>query len=32
MKKDKQKIRVLNRLVDYYGFQHWWEDENRISD
>lgn len=32
MKTDKQKIQVLNRLVEYYGFQYWWEDENRISD
>ncbi|EDP68180.1 hypothetical protein CAT7_11385 [Carnobacterium sp. AT7] len=32
MKTDKQKIQVLNQLVDYYGFQHWWEDDNRISD
>lgn len=32
MKTDNQKIQVLNRLVDYYGFQHWWEEDNRISD
>ncbi|MGX7244942.1 endonuclease III domain-containing protein [Enterococcus quebecensis] len=32
MKTDKDKLRVLNNLVDHYGYQHWWEDENRLSD
>ncbi|MEI5993209.1 endonuclease III domain-containing protein [Candidatus Enterococcus mansonii] len=32
MKTDELKIQVLNRLVQHYGFQHWWEDENRLSD
>ncbi|MTD40067.1 endonuclease III domain-containing protein [Erwinia sp. CPCC 100877] len=31
-KTDEEKIRILNRLVEHYGFQHWWEDKNRISD
>lgn len=31
-KTDQQKIEILNRLVTHYGFQHWWEDENPISD
>lgn len=29
---DKDKIRVLNKLVAHYGIQYWWEDENRIKD
>ena len=32
MKADKQKIQVLNQLVDHYGFQHWWEYDNCMSD
>lgn len=32
LEEDRQKIKILNRLVSFYGFQHWWEDENRISD
>ncbi|WP_086444026.1 endonuclease III domain-containing protein [Candidatus Enterococcus lemimoniae] len=32
MKSDKKKLLVLNNLVAHYGFQYWWEDENRISD
>lgn len=32
MKTDKEKIRVLNKLVSHYGIQYWWEDENRIKD
>lgn len=31
-KTDKEKMHVLNRLVEHYGFQNWWEDDNRISD
>ncbi|MGM0219817.1 endonuclease III domain-containing protein [Enterococcus sp. AZ126] len=32
MELDKEKLQVLNNLVSHYGFQYWWEDENRISD
>lgn len=32
MKTDKDKKRVLNKLVAHYGIQYWWEDENRIKD
>ena len=32
MLKDIEKIEVLNKLVDYYGYQNWWEDDNRVSD
>lgn len=32
MKTDKDKVRVLNKLVAYYGVQYWWEDENRVKD
>lgn len=32
MNSDKKKIDVLNKLVENYGFQYWWEDSNRISD
>lgn len=32
MKSDKEKLQVLNNLVAHYGFQYWWEAENRISD
>jgi len=32
MKTDRDKIRVLNKLVAHYGIQYWWEDENRIKD
>jgi endonuclease-3 related protein len=32
MKSDQDKANVLNRLVDHYGKQYWWEAENRISD
>lgn len=31
-KTDREKIRVLNKLVAHYGVQNWWEDENRIKD
>lgn len=31
-KTDEEKMHVLNRLVEHYGFQNWWEDDNRISD
>ena len=31
-KQDSKIVRVLNRLVDHYGHQNWWEDENRIAD
>lgn len=32
MTRDQIKIQILNRLVDYYGCQNWWEDPNRIHD
>lgn len=32
MNNDNQKIKVLNKLVGHYGFQKWWEDDNRLSD
>lgn len=32
MSTDKDKIKVLNRLVSHYGIQNWWSDENRIKD
>ncbi|WP_086312056.1 hypothetical protein A5821_003316 [Enterococcus sp. 7F3_DIV0205] len=32
MKTDRDKLQVLNNLVEHYGFQYWWEDENRLSD
>lgn len=32
MKIDKEKVRVLNKLVAHYGVQYWWEDENRMKD
>lgn len=32
MKSDKEKVRVLNKLVAHYGVQYWWEDKNRIKD
>ncbi len=31
-KTDREKVRVLNKLVAHYGVQYWWEDENRIKD
>lgn len=27
-----QPLNVLNRLVEHYGEQHWWEDENWLKD
>lgn len=32
MKSDVEKLRVLNKLVEHYGYQNWWENENRIED
>ena len=32
MKSDVDKLRVLNKLVEHYGYQNWWENENRIED
>ena len=32
MTADQQKIRVLNKLVEHYGHQNWWEDDNRLKD
>lgn len=32
MKKNLEKLFVLNKLVEHYGYQHWWEDENRMAD
>ncbi|MFD1902255.1 endonuclease III domain-containing protein [Enterococcus termitis] len=32
MKTDKQKIKLLNNLVEHYGYQYWWEQENRLAD
>lgn len=29
---DQEIIRILNRLVSFYGQQDWWEDPNRIAD
>ena len=31
-KTDREKIKILNKLVAHYGVQYWWEDENRIKD
>lgn len=31
MDNEKQKIQVLNRLVGRYGFQEWWENENKLE-
>lgn len=31
-KLDREKIKVLDKLVAYYGIQGWWSDENRIKD
>lgn len=28
----KKKIQVLNRLVGRYGFQEWWESDNKLAD
>ena len=32
MKDDEHKIRILNKLVEHYGYQNWWEDENWLKD
>ncbi|WP_438717826.1 endonuclease III domain-containing protein [Enterococcus sp. AZ109] len=32
LKTDQQKIQILNRLVAYYGFQKWWQEENPLAD
>lgn len=32
MKTDKEKVRILNKLLAHYGVQYWWEDKNRIKD
>ncbi|GGC75828.1 endonuclease III domain-containing protein [Enterococcus wangshanyuanii] len=32
MTNDEQKIKILNNLVAHYGYQYWWEQENRIAD
>lgn len=32
MNDQKKKIQVLNKLVGHYGFQGWWESENRLAD
>ncbi|EPT6797933.1 endonuclease III domain-containing protein [Listeria innocua] len=29
---NKQKVQVLNNLVELYGYQDWWEVENRLAD
>lgn len=29
---NEQKVQVLNKLVTLYGYQDWWEDDNRLSD
>lgn len=32
MNTNEQKVQVLNKLVTLYGYQDWWEDDNRLSD
>lgn len=32
MKSDQQKMAVLNRLVEHYGHQNWWENPNWLRD
>lgn len=32
MNVDEQKVRVLNNLVEHYGYQDWWEADNRLAD
>ncbi|OJF94582.1 endonuclease III domain-containing protein [Alkalibacterium sp. 20] len=32
MSTDREKVKVLNKLVAHYGIQNWWSDENRIKD
>lgn len=32
MKKQKNIVEMLNRLLEHYGQQDWWEDDNRIAD
>ena len=32
MQENQKIIQVLNRLVEHYGYQDWWEDENRVAD
>ncbi|MBF2518685.1 endonuclease III domain-containing protein [Listeria marthii] len=29
---NEQKVQVLNNLVEHYGYQDWWEEENRLAD
>lgn len=29
---NQSKRLVLDRLLEHYGFQHWWESENRLAD
>lgn len=29
---DRRKLTVLNRLVDHYGEQNWWESKDRLAD
>ncbi|EAC2498537.1 endonuclease III domain-containing protein [Listeria monocytogenes] len=32
MNVNKQKVLVLNNLVKHYGYQDWWEADNRLAD
>ncbi|MBC1543168.1 endonuclease III domain-containing protein [Listeria cossartiae] len=32
MNGNEQKVLVLNNLVEHYGYQDWWEEENRLAD
>ncbi|EAK9280083.1 endonuclease III domain-containing protein [Listeria monocytogenes] len=32
MNVNEQKVLVLNNLVEYYGYQDWWEADNRLAD
>ena len=32
LQKEQRVVLVLNRLVEHYGYQDWWEDDNRLAD
>lgn len=32
MNVNEQKVLVLNNLVEHYGYQDWWEADNRLAD
>lgn len=32
MNNQKERIQLLNKLVEHYGFQHWWESKDPLED